>query len=270
MTGGAAASIAVGDHVAVDLADYLQRLKRKAGLSFRQITTAAGDLGARDGWVELPPATVSDFLRGKRLPTERQLRTFLRCVPGLPGRRRVAAGRPKNSPTTRPPNLGIHRRNRARGLSHRARTTNLRETRPVRAGSPRGDHSARHSGLTVLPPYLERDHDPSYAAGSPGPSQRRSAMVVLVGGSSTGKTRACWEAIHAEADGQKLLAGWRLWHPFDPHPTRSRPGRAGRVGPRTVVWLNETQLYLLTTGTWVPQLMGDLVHDRGGCCWSGG
>ena len=74
-------------------------------------------------------------------------------------------------------------------------------------------------------------------------------MVTLVGGSSTGKTRACWEAIHAETDGKKLLEGWRLWHPFD--PTRPEAALAGldEIGPRTVVWLNEAQHYLLTGGS---------------------
>ena len=64
---------------------------------------------------------------------------------------------------------------------------------------------------------------------------------MLVGGSSTGKTRACWEALQLLRDrpGQ-----WRLWHPIDP----SRPEAALRelpgIGPRTVVWLNEAQFYL--------------------------
>lgn len=65
-------------------------------------------------------------------------------------------------------------------------------------------------------------------------------MVMLVGGSSTGKTRACWEAV------QKLPEGWRLWHPIDPE----RPGAAladlPQVGPRTVVWINESHHYLFT------------------------
>ena len=72
-------------------------------------------------------------------------------------------------------------------------------------------------------------------------AEGRSGIAVLVGGSSTGKTRACWEAL------QQLRGRpgpWRLWHPIDP----SRPDAALRelpgIGPRTVVWLNEAQFYL--------------------------
>ena len=64
---------------------------------------------------------------------------------------------------------------------------------------------------------------------------------MLVGGSSTGKTRACWEALQLLRDQDP---GWRLWHPIDP----SRPEAALRelpdIRPRTVVWLNEAQFYL--------------------------
>ncbi|WP_406314549.1 hypothetical protein OHA77_39735 [Streptosporangium sp. NBC_01639] len=35
-------------------------------------------------------------------------------------------------------------------------------------------------------------------------------MVVLVGGSSTGKTRACWETMRG------LSEPWLLWHPLRP------------------------------------------------------
>ena len=69
----------------------------------------------------------------------------------------------------------------------------------------------------------------------------RSGIAVLVGGSSTGKTRACWEALALLRDQDPA---WRLWHPIDP----SRPDAALRelagIGPRTVVWLNEAQFYL--------------------------
>ncbi|MFB6573001.1 hypothetical protein [Streptomyces noursei] len=64
-------------------------------------------------------------------------------------------------------------------------------------------------------------------------------MLVLVGTSSTGKTRACWEAV------QPLAAqGWRLWHPFDPTRGEAALDELDRVAPRTVVWLNEAQHYL--------------------------
>ena len=66
-------------------------------------------------------------------------------------------------------------------------------------------------------------------------------MAVLVGGSSTGKTRECWEALGLLRDRPEP---WRLWHPIDP----SRPEAALRelpsIGPWTVVWLNEAQFYL--------------------------
>ncbi|MFD8046487.1 hypothetical protein [Streptomyces sp. Tu102] len=73
----------------------------------------------------------------------------------------------------------------------------------------------------------------------------RSQMLVLVGESSTGKTRACWEAVQPLAK-----QGWRLWHPFDPTRAEAALEDLHRVGPRTVVWLNEAHHYLgdLTAG----------------------
>ncbi|MFD8332937.1 transcriptional regulator, partial [Streptomyces solisilvae] len=64
-------------------------------------------------------------------------------------------------------------------------------------------------------------------------------MAVLVGGPSTGKTRACAEAIRS-LDKQS----WSLWHPFDPTRAEAALGDLERVGPRTVVWLDELQHYL--------------------------
>ena len=66
---------------------------------------------------------------------------------------------------------------------------------------------------------------------------------MLVGGSSTGKTRACWEAL-------ELLRpkGWRLWHPIDPARPEAALRELPRLGPRTVVWLNEAQFYLDAPG----------------------
>ena len=97
------------------------------------------------------------------------------------------------------------------------------------------------AGLPVLPAYVSREHDRELAELVRAAAAGASGIAVLVGGSSTGKTRACWEALELLREQDPP---WRLWHPIDP----SRPEAALRelpaVGPRTVVWLNEVQLYL--------------------------
>ena len=106
--------------------------------------------------------------------------------------------------------------------------------RPVQPGQ-------EQAGLPDLPSYLPREHDATLARVITAAVQGRSQLAVLVGGSSTGKTRACWEALHLLRD---LAGPWRLWHPIDP----TRPAAALRdlpgIRPRTVVWLNEAQFYL--------------------------
>ncbi|MEU6165393.1 hypothetical protein [Streptomyces tanashiensis] len=88
-----------------------------------------------------------------------------------------------------------------------------------------------------VPVYIERSHDIELrgAIQASGPQ-----FVVLVGGSSAGKTRAAYEA----ARGMK---GWRLYHPVAP----SKPValiealNSKALNPRTILWLNELQDYLL-------------------------
>jgi hypothetical protein len=94
--------------------------------------------------------------------------------------------------------------------------------------------------LGALPAYVERDHDRQLHVIVTQAAGGRSAAAVLVGGSSTGKTRACWEAVHA------LPHDWRLWHPIDPSRPEAALDALPAVGPRTVIWLNEAQHYLLT------------------------
>ena len=95
-------------------------------------------------------------------------------------------------------------------------------------------------GLPVLPVYVPREHDAALAEVVTAAAAGTSGIAVLVGGSSTGKTRACWQALELL---RGLEPGWRLWHPIDPQGALA--GLAG-VGPRTVVWLNEAQRYLDT------------------------
>ncbi|MFI1432580.1 trypsin-like peptidase domain-containing protein [Streptomyces lydicus] len=95
--------------------------------------------------------------------------------------------------------------------------------------------------LEALPPYLYRPGVDDRLHEAVSVAQRHSKMVMLVGGSSTGKTRAAWEAIRS-----CLPDGWRVWHPLTPdRPISALEAlRTGRVSPRTVIWLNESQLYL--------------------------
>ena len=96
-------------------------------------------------------------------------------------------------------------------------------------------------GLPSLPAYVPREHDIALQQVAEAAAEGRSGIAVLVGGSATGKTRACWEALALLRNQDD---GWRVWHPVDP----ARPDAALRelatVGPRTVVWLNEAQFYL--------------------------
>ncbi|WAZ26704.1 helix-turn-helix domain-containing/SEL1-like repeat protein [Streptomyces cinnabarinus] len=94
-------------------------------------------------------------------------------------------------------------------------------------------------GVRTLPGYVPRRHDQALAAAVRDASGGRSKIVFLVGSSSTGKTRACWEAVQPLA-----VKGWRLWHPFDPTRAQAALEELQQVRPRTVVWLNEAQHYL--------------------------
>ncbi|MEK2495565.1 hypothetical protein WN990_39110 [Kitasatospora purpeofusca] len=114
------------------------------------------------------------------------------------------------------------------------------------------------SGARVLPGYVAREHDEVLAEVVKAAAAGRSGMLVLSGSSSTGKTRACWEAVQLLAD-----RGWTLWHPYDPTRARAALQDLHRVAPRTVVWLNEAQHYLGNTevGEQVAAALHDLLVD---------
>ena len=77
-------------------------------------------------------------------------------------------------------------------------------------------------GLPVLPVYVPREHDAALAEVVTAAAAGTSGIAVLVGGSSTGKTRACWQALELL---RGLEPGWRLWHPIDPQASAGRAAR---------------------------------------------
>jgi TPR repeat protein len=97
---------------------------------------------------------------------------------------------------------------------------------------------------SALPTYVPRAHDRRLRQlADEMLADGRSRLIVLVAGSSTGKTRASWElAKHLD----NLQPGrWRLWHPFDPTLSQAALADLGRVGQGTIVWLNEARRYLM-------------------------
>ncbi|MFI1488069.1 hypothetical protein [Streptomyces sp. NPDC020747] len=97
------------------------------------------------------------------------------------------------------------------------------------------------STLPVLPVYVERQHDALLREAVLGAVDGRSALVTLIGGSSTGKTRACWEVLRLLPD------KWRLRHPIAPSHTDAVLAELPEVGGHTVLWLDEIHHYLLTS-----------------------
>ncbi|MFF4030921.1 helix-turn-helix domain-containing protein [Streptomyces sviceus] len=141
--------------------------------------------------------------------------------------------------------------------------------RPIREWEPH-DLEVHPAGTTVdganlprqrpLPGYVAREHDRKLAEAVRHARAGQSGMVVLSGTSSTGKTRACWEAVTPLAD-----AGWKLWHPFDPTRADAALRELASVRPRTVVWLNEAQHYFgdAHVGEQIAAALHALLTDRG-------
>ena len=110
-----------------------------------------------------------------------------------------------------------------------------------------GVHRAIGGG--PLPPYIRRDHDSLlWAVLDPEPAANR--LVVLRGGSSTGKSRAAYEAVIGR------LPLWHLDFPRTPAALARRLEEG--IVPRTVLWLGELRHYAEADGAATP--LGDLAE----------
>ncbi len=84
---------------------------------------------------------------------------------------------------------------------------------------------------------------------------------MLVGDSSIGKSRALWETV------ARLPAGWLIWRPSD-RADLLKGLRSRHRLPRTVLWLNELERYLLPHGQPDPggraaSALMSLMHEAG-------
>jgi hypothetical protein len=98
-----------------------------------------------------------------------------------------------------------------------------------------------------MPKYVRRPHDELLRAVLD-PAVSNSRLVVVRGGSSTGKTRAAYEAV------VNRLADWQLDYPQDPGALAARLD-AG-IPARTVLWLGELRQYADVGGG--PAVLGRL------------
>jgi len=110
---------------------------------------------------------------------------------------------------------------------------------PVRSRRP-GDWTPKELGVhqvtggSRLSTYVRRPHDELLRAVLD-PAVSASRLVVIRGGSSTGKTRAAYEAV------TDVLADWRLDYPLDASALANR--LKDGIQARTVLWLGELRQY---------------------------
>ncbi|GAB3852749.1 hypothetical protein ACFPIJ_48270 [Dactylosporangium cerinum] len=117
-------------------------------------------------------------------------------------------------------------------LHHLPAATRVQDSRPRLLGVHASIQVAGADG--ELPPYVARDLDLALRSAVTAAAEN-GGFVLLVGGSSVGKTRALFEAVRA------ALPEWWLLHPADTDTIR---GYAMAPTPRTVLWLDELQSYL--------------------------
>ncbi|MFF3726903.1 hypothetical protein ACFYYM_31555 [Streptomyces erythrochromogenes] len=198
------------------LADFAQACKwLRASRSYAELRRAAERAAKRP----LPPATLSDLFNAKGTPTRDTVISFLIAC----GLDQDAAQRP--------------------WLAAWERVATTNQPRPagavrVRLARPRllGVHAAIQvpGAAKDMPAYVPRDFDADLNATLAG-AAAQGGFILLLGGSSVGKTRALYEAIRAG------LEEWWLLHPADPLAINVL---AEAPTPRTVLWLDELQRYL--------------------------
>ena len=206
--------------------------------ALRALHLAAGRPSARSISRALDQAvshtTIADLLNGRRIPSWAITQRVVAHLNGDEGKFRYLWGQASEESGATPAARILAGPPAGQLLDELTDPFALEVHRPVQADDPQPE-------LPVLPAYVPREHDQELARVVRTAADGTSGIAVLVGGSSTGKTRACWEALGMLRD---RTDRWRLWHPLDP----SRPEAALRelpmIGPHTIIWLNEAQFYL--------------------------
>lgn len=110
------------------------------------------------------------------------------------------------------------------------------------------------AGLPELPPYVARAHDAEIDAHL---TSAASRMIVATGTSCTGKSRALYEALLRHEE----IRHWDLRYPTGPEQLLELLA-GGQLPPRTVLWLNDLDQFLLTpAGESVAESLRDLLRQ---------
>jgi hypothetical protein len=185
--------------------------------SYKDLNKAAAACGG------LPGSTVSNLLNGKSMPGRDTVVAFLTAC-GLNAEAQVSW-------------LAAWERVSTRHLHAPAGAVRVRQARPRLLGV--------HAAIQVkgadgeLPSYVPRDLDADLRTAVTAAADS-GGFVLLVGGSSVGKTRTLWEAVRT------VMAEWWLLHPAD---TAALEAFAAQPTQRTVVWLDELQRFLGPSGS---------------------
>ncbi|MBL7261913.1 sel1 repeat family protein [Paractinoplanes lichenicola] len=212
--------------------------------------------------VKLAKQTLSDWLTGKSVPNDpATVRRLITHLTVLARRRPTFVARPVDWRQLHASAKAARRgaRRRSEDPEHQGPAPDAQDVSADGSGSPPLGHLVAecdpialevHRAIdipgsdqqSILPAYVERSHDRRLQRIADEVLAGARRMITLVGESSTGKTRACWELV--QYIGSHSREEWRIWHPFDPTRPEAAAEDIGRVGARTIVWLNEAQLYL--------------------------
>lgn len=166
--------------------------------------------------------TIYEWINGKHLPEDADqfLAVVHACMGAADKRQADLGGLPRDDEAWR--------RVLAAAAGKATRGKVISDWDPIRLGV----HRAIGGG--ELPAYVTRDHDDLLrAALDPGSSANR--LIVLRGGSSTGKSRTAFEAIRAR------LPTWLVDYPPSDVATLAR--LSAGIRPQTVLWLDELRDY---------------------------
>ncbi|AQZ63733.1 unnamed protein product [[Actinomadura] parvosata subsp. kistnae] len=200
------------------LAEALRALSRRHELTLDAFERATRAYGNRRDRQALKRSTVSDALRGKSRITKPLLLSILDVCGVREGGTQQAAW------------LAAWERVMRQDRDDRLRVD---EAGPRELGI--------HSAITVpgstdgLPTYVQRDFDFDLRTALSANGPDRGAFVVMVGASSTGKTRSLYEAVN------DLFPDWSLVQPSEAAELLELKSHRPR---RTVFWLDELQHYL--------------------------